>query len=55
VTIVEAIKQILRQFPTAHVLACAPSNSAVDVITLRLSELLKADELFRFYAPSREE
>jgi helicase MOV-10 len=54
VTIVEAIKQILRRNPSARILACAPSNSAADVITQRLSELLKADELFRFYAPSRE-
>ncbi|KAI0293936.1 P-loop containing nucleoside triphosphate hydrolase protein [Russula brevipes] len=54
VTIVEAIKQILRRNSDAHVLACAPSNSAADVIALRLSELLKADELFRFYAPSRK-
>jgi helicase MOV-10 len=54
VTIVETIKQILRGNSDAHVLACAPSNSAADVIALRLSELLKADELFRFYAPSRK-
>jgi helicase MOV-10 len=54
VTIVEAIKQILRRNTSARVLACAPSNSAADVIALRLSELLKTDELFRFYAPSRE-
>ena len=52
-TIVEAIKQILRCNPTARVLACAPSNSAADIIALRLSGLLKTDELFRFYAPSR--
>jgi len=54
VTIVEAIKQILRHDPGAHILACAPSNSAADVIASRLSELLKTHELFRFYAPSRE-
>jgi helicase MOV-10 len=54
VTIVESIKQILRRDPGAHILACAPSNSAADVIALRLSELLKTHELFRFYAPSRE-
>ena len=54
VTIVEAIKQILRRDPRARVLACAPSNSAADVLTLRLAELLKPDTLFRFYAPSRE-
>jgi helicase MOV-10 len=53
VTIVEAIKQILRCNPTARVLACAPSNSAADIIALRLSKLLKTDEFFRFYAPSR--
>jgi helicase MOV-10 len=52
---VEAIKQILCHNPTAHILACAPSNSAVDVITLRLTELLGQEDLFRFYAPSRED
>ena len=52
-TIVEAIKQILRCNPTARVLACAPSNSAADIIALRLSGFLKTHELFRFYAPSR--
>lgn len=50
----EAIKQILRCDPSARVLACAPSNSAADVLTRRLAELLKPDGLFRFYAPSRE-
>lgn len=53
-TIVEAIKQILRRDPAARVLACAPSNSAADIVALRLSGLLKKNELFRFYAPSRE-
>ena len=53
-TIVEAIKQILRRSPDARVLACAPSNSAADVIALRLSEVFEKHELFRFYAPSRE-
>jgi helicase MOV-10 len=54
VTIVEAIKQILRRDPAACILACAPSNSAADVIALRLAGLLKNQALFRFYAPSRE-
>lgn len=49
----EAIKQILRRNPNARILACAPSNSAADVIASRLSELLEPDTLFRFYAPSR--
>jgi helicase MOV-10 len=48
------MKQILRRSPGARILACAPSNSAADVITLRLSELLQPNMLFRFYAPSRE-
>ncbi|KAH9983175.1 P-loop containing nucleoside triphosphate hydrolase protein [Russula compacta] len=54
VTIVEAIKQILHRDPSARVLACAPSNSAADIIAQRLSVLLQTNSLFRFYAPSRE-
>ena len=52
VTIVEAIRQILDANPKARILACAPSNSAADIIAERLT-MLSADELFRFYAPSR--
>ena len=37
----------------AKVLACAPSNSAADLIAFRLRGHLSTDELFRFYAPSR--
>lgn len=51
-TIVEAIRQLLVRYPTAHILACAPSNSAADLIASRLVALGK-DTLFRFYAPSR--
>lgn len=46
------IRQILAQNPNARILACAPSNSAADLIASRLSALTP-DELFRFYAPSR--
>jgi helicase MOV-10 len=58
VTIVEAIKQILAKHSNATILACAPSNSAVDLIASRLiktrsSPGLSQDELFRLYAPSR--
>lgn len=49
---VEAIRQVLLSNPTARILACAPSNSAADLIASRLKELGK-DVLFRFYAPSR--
>jgi helicase MOV-10 len=52
VTIVEAIRQVLIHHPEARVLACAPSNSAADLIASRLTAL-GPDVLFRFYAPSR--
>lgn len=52
VTVVESIRQILAKDPKAHILACAPSNSASDLIATRLS-MLSPEELFRFYAPSR--
>ncbi|RDB30431.1 putative helicase MOV-10 [Hypsizygus marmoreus] len=52
ITMVEAIKQVLRANPNARILACAPSNSAADLIAQRLSDL-NTNELFRFYAPSR--
>ncbi|KAJ3980519.1 P-loop containing nucleoside triphosphate hydrolase protein [Lentinula detonsa] len=54
VTMVEAILQVLATNPTSRILACAPSNSAADLITSRLaSARLKTTELFRAYAPSR--
>lgn len=55
VTIVEGIRQLLRQNPRAKILACAPSNSAADLIAEKLVDALSPDELFRFYAPSRPE
>ncbi|XP_064604898.1 putative helicase MOV-10 [Liolophura sinensis] len=53
VTIVEAIKQVIRCIPTAHILACAPSNSSVDVITERLLEHLPKSQVFRMLASTR--
>jgi helicase MOV-10 len=54
VTCVEAILQLLQQNPSAHILACAPSNSAADLIASRLASAgLKPDTLFRMCAPSR--
>ncbi|KAJ2936529.1 hypothetical protein H1R20_g564, partial [Candolleomyces eurysporus] len=47
VTIIEAIRQILRTHPTSRILACGPSNSAADLIAERLSSSLSPDELFR--------
>ncbi|KAF8156821.1 RNA helicase [Crassisporium funariophilum] len=52
-TIVEAIRQVLAANPHAKILACAPSNSAADLLASRLRVGLNTDELFRFYAPSR--
>ncbi|KAI5120593.1 hypothetical protein M0805_008071 [Coniferiporia weirii] len=52
VTIVEAMRQIILADPNAYILACAPSNSASDLIAERLSGLGKA-QLFRLNAPSR--
>lgn len=52
VTIIEAIRQILVANPQARILACAPSNSAADIIAERLTDLGKS-QLFRLYAPSR--
>ncbi|KAI0062692.1 P-loop containing nucleoside triphosphate hydrolase protein [Artomyces pyxidatus] len=53
VTGVEAVRQILTRNPNARILACAPSNSAADVIASRLVDI-GPEALFRFYAPSRE-
>ncbi|KAF7291968.1 RNA helicase [Mycena indigotica] len=52
VTMVEAILQVLAANPNARIIACAPSNSAADLIATRLMSL-GTDALFRFYAPSR--
>ena len=53
ITVVECIKQLLAKSPQAKILACAPGNSAADLLALHLLGHLNKDELFRFYAPSR--
>lgn len=53
-TIVEAIKQVLKHNPNARILACAPSNSAADIIAQRLHAVLSPDELFRCNAAFRD-
>jgi helicase MOV-10 len=52
ITVVEAIRQVLAADPSARILACAPSNSAADLLASRLM-MLGSKSLFRFYAPSR--
>ncbi len=44
---VEAILQLLRSHPNACILACAPSNSAADLLAERLASALGPSELFR--------
>ncbi|KAJ7593410.1 P-loop containing nucleoside triphosphate hydrolase protein [Mycena floridula] len=48
-TVVETVYQILLAVPNAHVLLCAPSNSATDTLALRLAQggYLKPQELLR--------
>lgn len=48
---IEAIRQILHANPDARILACAPSNSAADIIAERLTVL--GSQMFRLNAPSR--
>ncbi|PFH46786.1 hypothetical protein AMATHDRAFT_50790 [Amanita thiersii Skay4041] len=52
-TIVEAMLQVLFSNPEARILACAPSNSAADLLVTKLSSTLSKETLFRFNAPSR--
>ncbi|KAL6457776.1 hypothetical protein MHYP_G00330060 [Metynnis hypsauchen] len=53
VTLVEAIKQVNKSNAGAHILACAPSNSACDLLCERLLRYVDAHRLFRFCASSR--
>ena len=54
VTIVEAIEQLLLRNPDAHILACAPSNSAADIIATKLMNLGIMNGLLRLNATSRD-
>ncbi|KAJ7484325.1 P-loop containing nucleoside triphosphate hydrolase protein [Mycena latifolia] len=53
VTIVEAIHQLLLRDPEARILACAPSNSAADLIARNLLSL-GTTQLFRLNALTRK-
>lgn len=52
-TIVEAMKQVVKNLPDARILACAPSNSAVDNMAEKLCDHLPKDALYRLNAASR--
>ncbi|XP_022081525.1 putative helicase MOV-10 isoform X2 [Acanthaster planci] len=58
VTIVEAIKQVYKNLPSSRILACAPSNSAADLIAKRLltgtGTPVIVTTLFRVNALSRD-
>ncbi|KAK0215503.1 P-loop containing nucleoside triphosphate hydrolase protein [Armillaria fumosa] len=53
VTIVEAMEQLLQRHPEAHILACAPSNKAADLIAQKLMHLGPTD-VFRLNSLSRK-
>ncbi|MFT7802282.1 putative helicase MOV-10 isoform X3 [Arapaima gigas] len=53
VTLVEAIKQVEKRYPSAHILASAPSNSASDLLCERLLAHVDAHKVYRMYSSSR--
>ncbi|CAL1606225.1 unnamed protein product [Knipowitschia caucasica] len=54
VTMVEAIKQIEKCTPHCHILACAPSNSAADLLCKKIRDHVDERSVFRMYASSRD-
>ncbi|KAA0712698.1 putative helicase mov-10-B.1 [Triplophysa tibetana] len=54
VTMVEAIKQVNKTGDKVHILACAPSNSACDLLCERLLGFVDGHHLYRLYASSRD-
>ncbi|XP_042321796.1 helicase MOV-10 [Sceloporus undulatus] len=54
VTMVEAIKQVLHCIEGSHVLACAPSNSACDLLCQLLKQHLEKRAIYRMNASSRD-
>ncbi|NXS62137.1 SDE3 helicase, partial [Brachypteracias leptosomus] len=53
VTLVEAIKQVWTCFKDARILACAPSNSAADLLCQRLIKDVAPRYIYRLMASSR--
>ncbi|KAM9320258.1 helicase MOV-10 [Gastrophryne carolinensis] len=54
VTLVEAIKQVLKNIPESSILACAPSNSASDLLCQRLMKHIDKKDLYRLNASNRD-
>ncbi|TNN76493.1 putative helicase mov-10-B.1 [Liparis tanakae] len=54
ITLVEAMHQVSKADPSARILACAPSNSACDLLCERLMVHAEASRIYRVYASSRD-
>ncbi|KAJ0023976.1 hypothetical protein NQD34_003875 [Periophthalmus magnuspinnatus] len=54
ITLVEAMNQVSRAHPDAHILACAPSNSACDLLCERLFVHMDPHQVYRLYASNRD-
>ncbi|XP_056292650.1 putative helicase mov-10-B.1 [Pseudoliparis swirei] len=54
ITLVEAMHQVSKADPSARILACAPSNSACDLLCERLMVHTDASRICRVYASSRD-
>lgn len=46
--------QVSKADPSAHLLACAPSNSACDLLGERLMVHMDPHQVYRLYASSRD-
>ena len=53
VTMVEAIKQVSKLSSSCRMLACAPSNTAADLLTERLVQHISKTNIIRLHASSR--
>lgn len=51
---VEAIKQVEKMQPSCHILACAPSNSAADLLCDKILDHVDMRHVYRMYATSRD-
>lgn len=49
-TLVEAIKQIEKTQASCHILACAPTNSAADLLCKKILEQVDHHKVYRMYA-----
>uniref|UniRef100_A0A671YY95 RNA helicase n=1 Tax=Sparus aurata TaxID=8175 RepID=A0A671YY95_SPAAU len=54
ITLVEAMNQVYKADRSAHILACAPSNSACDLLCERLMVHMDHHRVYRLYASSRD-